>query len=220
MPEGDDIVRKPLVTLTILVVCAVGATPEVVPVGVFSRGNLFGWQPKTFQGHTDYRLVTVNGVRALKATSDAAASGLIKQIRVDLTHTPFLTWRWRVDNVLPGLDEHSKSGDDYPARVYIILSGGFFFWNTRSLNYVWSSSQPIASAWTNAYTSNVMMIAVESGSKKLGQWVTEKRNIRADFLRYFGRDVTTIDAAALMTDTDNSGQRAIAYYGDLYFTEH
>ncbi|MCB1815010.1 MAG: DUF3047 domain-containing protein, partial [Candidatus Competibacteraceae bacterium] len=131
---------------------------------------------------------------------------------------PYLNWSWKVANVLSGIDEHSKAGDDFAARVYLVVSGGALFWKTRSLVYVWSSNQPVNSAWENPFTGNARHIAVRSGAAEVGQWLSEKRNIREDFKRVFGEDIESIDAVAIMTDTDNSGQSATAWYGDIYFS--
>ena len=134
----------------------------------------------------------------------------------DSTRTPFLRWSWTVDHVLENVDERSKGGDDYPARVYVVVSGGAAFWRTRSVVYVWSSSQPVGSTWHNAYTSNARVIAIRSGQP--GAWQQERRDVRADFRRLFGDDIEALDAVAIMTDTDNSGQSARAWYGDISFS--
>ena len=120
--------------------------------------------------------------------------------------------------MLEGVDERGKAGDDYPARVYVVVSGGVAFWKTRSLVYVWSSGQPVGATWNNAYTSNARVMALRSGMRDAGRWVNEKRDIRADFKQLFGEEIDAIDAVALMTDTDNSGQSATAWYGDIVFT--
>jgi hypothetical protein len=135
-----------------------------------------------------------------------------------LNRTPWLNWSWRVDKVLDSVDERSKAGDDYPVRVYVVVSGGAAFWKTRSLVYVWSSNQPVGATWNNPYTSNARIMALRSATKDAGRWVNEKRNIRADFRQLFGEDISAIDAVALMTDADSSGQSATAWYGDIYFT--
>jgi hypothetical protein len=191
---------------------------EIVGIGRFSAGDLKDWQSKTFQGETQYRLVEQDGRRALFADSRGTASGRYREIRVDLNRTPWLNWSWRVDRVLSGVDERTKAGDDYPARVYVVVSGGAAFWQTRSLVYVWSSHQPVGATWSNAFTSNARVMALRSGTKDAGRWVSEKRDVRADFRQLFGEDIDRIDAVALMTDTDNSGQSAVAWYGDMYFT--
>lgn len=187
-------------------------------VGEFSAGDLSGWEKESFSGETEYTLVEKEGRRVLQAESRGTASGLYREIRVDLNRTPYLNWSWRVANVLEGVNERTKTGDDYPARVYVVVSGKVFFWRTRAVNYVWSGNQPVGSTWPNAYTSNARMMTVESGQEKVGQWVAEKRNVQADFKRLFGDEVDHIDAVAIMTDTDNSGQSATAWYGDIYFS--
>lgn len=210
---------KRFLVLIIFSVMLTFAAAATVRVGDFSSGDLSGWKEKSFAGETRYTRVEKDGRRVLQAQSQGTASGLYREIRVDLKRTPYLNWSWRIANVLEGVNERSKSGDDYPARVYVVLSGGILFWKTRSLNYVWSSNQPIGSHWPNAYTDHVQMMAVESGKAKIGQWIAEKRNLRADFQNLFGDDIDHIDAIAIMTDTDNSGQAATAWYGDIYFSE-
>lgn len=220
MFTADGIMRGYLPLLVILAVSSTThATQASVVIGAFSQGDLSTWEPQAFRGETDYRLVDIGDRKALKATSNRSASGLIKRVRIDLTRTPILAWSWRVEDALQAMDEQSKSGDDYAARIYVIVSGGLFFWRTRSLNYVWSRYQAVSSAWPNPYTANIVMVAVTSGTDSLGKWVTVKRDVRADFRRYFGEDINAIDGVALMTDTDNTSKRAIAYYGDIYF-EH
>ena len=117
-----------------------------------------------------------------------------------------LNWTWKIDNVLTGVDERTRAGDDYAARVYVVFSGGLAFWRTRAINYVWSINQPVGSSWPSAYADNVHMIAVQSGLKQAGQWVNEQRNIRIDYQHIFGEKTRKIDAVAIMNDTDNSGK--------------
>ena len=186
-------------------------------VGNFSGGDLDGWTTQSFQGTTRYRLVMQDSRQVLEANSKSAASGLVRELRVDLEKMPYLNWSWRVNDVLPGIDERTKAGDDYPARVYVIVSGGVAFWRTRTLIYVWSSRQPAGSIWENAFTANARVMALQSG--KASGWATERRDVRADFKACFNDDITFIDAVAIMTDTDNSKQEAIAWYGDIYFSK-
>lgn len=202
----------------LLVPLLVSAAESRVVIGAFAEGRLAGWEPERFAGETEYRLARVDGRRALRAESDAAASGLYREKAVDLTATPVLHWRWRVENTLGRLDERSKDGDDYPARIYVVFSGGIFFWRTRAINYVWSNHQPVGTTWENAFTGNARMIAVRSGPAQTGQWLQQSRDVRADYRRLFGEDVERADAVAIMTDTDNSGGRAVAYYGDIWFS--
>ncbi len=206
--------RIPVATL-----CLSGAVLAAgVTVGNFSQGDLSGWEEESFVGHTDYQLLSEANRTVLQAKTNASASGLFREIDIDLNKTPYLNWSWKVDNIYQGNDERSKQGDDYPARVYVVVSGGLFFWKTRAINYVWSSNQSVGSRWDNAYTGNAKMIAVQSGGDKIGQWVMEKRNLRQDFKRLFGKEIDRIDAVAIMSDSDNTKQRASAWYGDIFFS--
>lgn len=194
------------------------AENSVSAVPVLMNADLSAWESRSFLGQTRYRPVDVGGRTVLKAVSDSAASGMFRKIRIDLESTPILHWSWRVNNILGEINETSKEGDDYPARVYVVASHPVFFWKTTALSYVWSSAQPEGSAWPNAFTRNAYMIAVRSGTSGLQGWYSERRDVRKDFQRYFGQDVRYIDAVAVMTDTDNSGGRAVAYYGDIWFS--
>ncbi len=191
---------------------------EEVIVGAFSRGELEPWEEKRFEGLTRYRLVERDGATVLHAVGEGSASGLYRKIEIDLTRTPYLNWSWKVIEAPRGNDERSRAGDDYGARVYIVVSGGLAFWNTIALNYVWSANQGAGAHWPNAYTANAHMVAVRGAETPTGQWRHEKRNVREDLKRYFGRDITRIDAVALMSDGDNTGQRVEALYGDIRFT--
>lgn len=209
--------RLPLM-VPMLLALAASAKADTLPVALFSAGDLSGWESHSFRGETRYKIVRRDGTRVLKAESNASASGLVKRLRVDLRRTPYLNWRWKVDDVLDGVDEQAKSGDDFAARIYLIVSGGWLFWNTSAIDYVWANQQPVGSAWPNPFTDKAMMFAVRSGADQTGRWMWEKRDVREDFRRAFGREVEAIDAVALMTDTDNSGGHARAYYGDIFFS--
>ena len=208
------------ITMLFLAPASFGDGALRVMVSDFARDGLRDWSSKVFSGTTQYHITRLDGKVVLHAISDVAASGLYRELPIDLRKTPYMNWSWRVDSVLSGVNEHKKSGDDFPARVYVVVSGGFFFWRTRALNYVFSSNQPEGSSWENPYTSNVRLIAVQSGLQGSGKWTSFKRNVREDFRREFGDDIETLDAVAIMSDTDNSGQRASTYYGNIYFTDH
>jgi hypothetical protein len=185
----------------------------------FSRGDLNGWQHKSFVGETHYTLENSHGQLALRADSNAAASGRYREVSVDLNKTPILNWTWKIKDLLTGNNERTRAGDDYPARVYVIFSGGVLFWRTRAINYVWSNHQPVGSRWSNAFTDQAHMIAIESGPERIGQWISERRDVRADYRQAFGEEPGRVDAVAIMTDTDNTGATATAWYGDIWFTK-
>jgi len=196
-------------------------TSEELIIGSFSSGSLKHWEAKEFKGQTKYQLVDLAGTRVLKAESADNASGLFKKQRIDLQKTPIMNWRWRIENRLGTINEQTKSGDDYAARVYVVVSGGLAFWRTRAINYVWASTSPKDKIWPNAFAGDhAMMIALRTSSDQTGTWYTEKRNILADLKQHFGEDITYIDAVAIMTDTDNTHGTVTAYFGDVYFTKN
>ena len=201
--------------LALLAPVALAAATAEVPLLV--DGSLAGWEARTFNGETRYGSIVEDGHGAVRADAEASGSGLFRTIRIDLKQTPVLAWRWRVAGTLGDIDETQRSGDDYAARVYVVASHPLFFWRTRAISYVWASRQPTGGEWPNAYTAQAKMVALRSGDAEAGRWVMERRDVRADFVRLFGEDVGSIDAVAIMTDTDDTGTRATAWYADLRF---
>lgn len=187
------------------------ATPSFASPLEFAPRDILAWQRESFQGETAYEM---DG-DALRARCSDSASGHFLKREIDLRLTPIIEWSWRVDTVFDGpVDERSKAGDDFPARLYVVRDGGVAIWRTRAINYVWASVAPAGSSWPNPFASQAHMVALRSGVPAApGEWVTERRNIRDDFRRYHGRDVETIDAVAIMTDCDNRGAAAEAWYG-------
>jgi len=202
----------PVLLLAFVISAAAGSRSFVIDD--FEQGLNPTWTVRVFKGETVYRIVSDDGNQVLQADSRAAASGLVKKVDLDPREFPILTWRWKVSGDIPQGDERTKGGDDYAARVYVIFSHWFFL-KTRTLNYIWANRLPQGELLANAYTGNAMMIAVQSGSEKAGQWLTERRNIVADYRRAFGEDPPRIGAIAVMTDTDNTGAAVMAWYDDL-----
>jgi len=210
--------KKHLCWIAICLPMTTWASNERIDIARFSHGDLKGWQTKVFSGETRYSLEREEGRMVLRADSRQAASGLYSEVSIDLNKTPLLNWTWKIDDILTGNDERSKAGDDYPARVYVVFSDGVMFWRTRAINYVWSNRQPIDSNWFSAYTNNAGMIAIQSGSGHVGRWMEESRDVRADYRRLFGEEPGRVDAVAIMTDTDDTGAAATAWYGDIWFS--
>lgn len=191
-----------------------------LPLGEFSAKRLDGWEHKSFKGETRYRLQTLDGMMVLKADSHASGSGLFKEQRIDLERTPYLNWSWRIAGRLKGLNEQSKVGDDYAARIYVVVKGGLAFWQTKAINYVWAGNSAKDTVWPNAFAGDhAMMLALRGPEAPLDVWFGEKRNVLADLKKLFGEDIRHIDAVALMTDTDNSNGQVSAYYGDIWFSK-
>jgi len=200
----------------LLPIAGAAADPPTLVVDAFEGGLGPQWQAKSFKGQTDYRVVSDNGNQVLMAVSRGTASGLVRKIDLDPQVYPILTWRWKVAGTIPQGDERSKAGDDYAARVYVIFPH-WFFAKTRTLNYIWANRLPAGEFLDNAYTGNAVMIAVRSGPGQAGQWVSERRDIVADFRRAFGEDPPRVGAIAVMTDTDNTGAAATGWFDDLAF---
>ena len=190
------------------------AAAAAIAIDDFEHGLAAAWTVKSFKGETVYRVVAENGNHVLQAESRGTASGLVYHVDVDPHDYPLLTWRWKVAGTIPAGDERSKAGDDYAARVYVIFPH-WFFPKTRTLNYIWANHLPKGELLPNAYTANAMMIAVQSGPQLAGRWLAERRDIVADYRRAFGEDPPRLGAVAVMTDTDNTGALATAWYDDL-----
>ncbi|WP_286255735.1 DUF3047 domain-containing protein [Marinobacter shengliensis] len=196
-----------------------------------------GWEPLEFpriDRHTRYELVTDDGVQVVKATADNSASGLIARLSLEPGESLILRWQWKVSNVFDRGDARKKSGDDYPARIYVAFEfqpdkAGFFERAKRktvevmfgeslpgnALNYIWANRLPEQSIVANAFTDQTMMVAVNSGPEQTGEWVTVERDIVADYREAFGENPPRIVGVAIMSDADNTGERATAWYRDL-----
>jgi hypothetical protein len=232
--------------LLILAVWSVGHadSPPILEVGKFSaaaEGNALpdGWKPLTFkkvEKHTTYSLVKDGEFTVVKAVSEASASGLTREIKINLKEYPIVQWRWKIANVLKKGDVAKKEGDDYPARLYITFeydaSKVSFFKKAQyeavrllygqypplgAINYIWESKAPKGTVVPNPFTDQAKMIVVESGADRLNQWASEERNVYEDYKKAFGEEPPMISGVAIMTDTDNTGESATAYYGDIVF---
>ena len=210
-------VRLALAAAALLAALPLRAEPLVL--GRFSAGDTEGWQVRDFEGETRYRIVEAGGTRVLEAESDSAASSFYLEREIDLAARPVLEWRWRIEAPLRVPDERVRAGDDFAARVYVVAPGEGLFALPIAISYVWSGSAPVGADWPNPFTSKVRMVAVESGSARAGAWRSYRRNVREDFLRLFGREVGELEGVAVMTDADNSRQRARAWYGDIVLRE-
>ncbi|WP_370211102.1 DUF3047 domain-containing protein [Alloalcanivorax venustensis] len=168
------------------------------------------WRHVAFEGETRYRLTDAG---CWRARAEASASGLVREQAVNLARTPWLNWRWRAAETpaWPAADERSKQGDDFLARVYVIKEG-WVPWRTRAINYVWSRSHPPGSHWPNPYAGQAEMVVVQGPDGAAGPWRGFSRDVAADFKRFHDMEVDSVDAVAIMTDTDNTGAVAEACY--------
>lgn len=193
-------------------------TERSITLDDYQDGLAKEWQEKEFKGHTHYEASRKDGQPCIAAVSKAAASGLFYEIDFAPETMPILSWQWQIDDVVSKGDATRKSGDDYAARVYVVFPSPFF-WRTKALNYIWDNKLPKETFIANAYTKNAMMIVVESGPHNKGKWVSETRDIEKDYLKAFGEPPPKVGAIAIMTDTDDTGETARAWYGPIRIGE-
>ncbi|MDC2984143.1 DUF3047 domain-containing protein [Candidatus Pelagibacter sp.] len=167
---------------------------------------------------TEYSVGSNKNGNYLKAIADNAASGLGKEIKIDLNKTPFINITWKIEKDIPGIDETAKKGHDFAARVFVIKKTGATALSNRAVNYVFSSNQDIGSNSPSPYTKKSVDNVLATTKKNLNEWVTVKANVKEDFKKFHNLDVNELDGIAIMSDTDNSKKKSITYYQNIYFS--
>ena len=187
----------------------------------FTEDELSNLEVRKVRGADNKTIYTVgsneNG-NFLKAVANNAASGLGKEIRINLNKTPFINITWKVEKDLSGINEISKKGHDFAARVFAVKKTGATPLSNRAINYVFSSNNLIGFSSPSPYTKKSIDNVLASTKNNLNEWVTVKANVKEDFKRFHGLDVNELDGLAIMSDTDNSKMKAIAYYQNIYFS--
>ena len=206
--------KGPLTILLLLCAVAYALADESLLIADFEQGLGPEWRVNIFKGETDYKVVADGSTSVLRAESIGAASALVYQGEFLLDDYPVISWRWKIDGTVEGGDAAQKQTDDYAARIYIVFPH-WFHPKTKSLNYIWANKLAQGSVVPSSFTSNSMMIAVASGSDKVGTWQTVRRNLADDFRQVFGTDPPDKFQIAIMTDTDNTGGKARAWYDDI-----
>ena len=180
-------------------------------------------EKKTLKVHkikkeTTYTLGSNENGNYLKAEAEGKASGLGKDVKINLLKTPFINITWKIEQDLNGINEQSKKGHDYAARVFVIKKTGVTALSNRAINYVFSSNNPIGNHWRSPFTKKSIDYVLSTTQNNLNEWVTVKANVRKHFKKFYDIDVNEIEGVAIMTDTDNSKLSAIAYYQNIYFS--
>ena len=153
-----------------------------------------------------------------KAVADNSASGLGKEVKINLNKTPFINITWKIEKDLSGIKENTKKGHDFAARVFAVKKTGKTILSNRAINYVFSSNNEIGFYSSSPYTKKSIDNVLASTTKNLNEWVTVKSNVKEDFKRFHDLDVNELDGLAIMSDTDNSKMKAVAYYQNIYFS--
>ena len=167
---------------------------------------------------TNYSVGSNENGNFLKADAENAASGLGKEVKIDLNLTPFINITWKVEKDLKGIKEKTKKGHDFAARVFVIKKTGATPLSNRAVNYVFSSNNNIGENWRSPYTKKSIDNVLSTTKENLNEWVTVKANVKEDFKKFHDLDVNELNGVAIMTDTDNSKLKAISYYQNIYFS--
>ena len=199
---------------------SIGYTNEV-KVFDFTEEELAGLEVRKVRGADNETVYTVssneNG-NFLKAVADNAASGLGKEIKIDLIKTPFINITWKIEQDLLGIKENTKKGHDYAARVFAVKKTGATPLSNRAINYVFSSNNNVGMNWPSPYTKKSIDNVLATTKDNLNEWVTVKANVKEDFKKFHDLDVNELDGLALMVDTDNSKMKAVTYYQNIFFS--
>ena len=194
---------------------------EKIKVFEFTEKELSELKVRKVRGADNKTLYTLgsneNG-NFLKAVADNAASGLGKEIKINLKKTPILNITWKIEKDLSGIKEDTKKGHDFAARVFAIKKTGATPLSNRAINYVFSSNDDVGLNWPSPYTKKSIDKVLSTTKESLNQWVTVKANVKEDFKKFHNLDVNELDGLAIMSDTDNSKKKSIAYYQNIFFS--
>ena len=199
------------------------ANAEVRNIFEFTKSELSKLEVRKVRGannKTFYSVGSNENGNFLKAVADNAASGLGKEVKIDLNKTPFINITWKIEKDLPGINENTKKGHDFAARVFVIKKTGATPLSNRAINYVYSSNSKIGFNSPSPYTKKSIDNVLATTTEHLNKWITVKANVKEDFKRFHDLDVNELDGLAIMVDTDNSKMKAISYFQNIYFSSN
>ena len=212
-------IKNFLVILFVSFIFSNAVNAEKVTVFDFTEGEFKTLKVgKKYKGETTWTLGSNQNGNFIKAEAEGKGSGLGKEVLIDLLKTPFINITWKVEKDLSGIVENSKKGHDYAARVFVIKKTGSTALSNRAVNYVFSSNNEVGKNWPSPYTKKSIDYVLSSTKENMNTWVTVKANVKKDFKRLLGIDISDTSGVAIMTDTDNSKLKAISYYQNIYFS--
>jgi hypothetical protein len=209
---------KVFIILFCFLMFSLSIASEKVQVFEFTKEEFDTLQVKKVKGETSWTLGLNEKGNFLKSEAEGKGSGLGKELKIDLLKTPYINITWMVEKDLSGIIENSKKGHDYAARVFVVKKTGSTVLSNRVINYVFSSNNKIGENWPSPYTKKSIDYVLSTTIDNLNNWVTVKANVRDHFKKLHNIDVEEISGVAIMTDTDNSNLKAIAYYQNIYFS--
>ena len=189
-----------------------------IEVFSFTEEELKTLKVKKIKKFTEYQIGSNANGNYLRAKAEGQASWLGKEIKINLDKTPFINITWKVENNLNGINEKSKKGHDFAARVFVVKKTGITALSNRAINYVFSSNEDIGENWRSPYTKNSIDYVLSTTKINDNEWITVKSNVKNDFKNLHNLDVNEIDGVAILTDTDNSKMKAVSYYQNIYFS--
>jgi len=194
---------------------------DKINVFEFTEAELLDLQVRKVRGadnKTEYSVGSNDNGNYLKAVADNAASGLGKEVKIDLNKTPFINITWKIEKDLSGILENTKKGHDFAARVFVIKKTGATPLSNRAINYVFSSNSDVGFNSPSPYTKKSIDNVLATTKENFNEWVTVKANVKKDFKKFHNLDVNELDGLAIMSDTDNSKMKSISYYQNIYFS--
>jgi hypothetical protein len=194
------------------------ALTEKINVFNFTQDEFETLKVKKVKGKTTWNLGSNEKGNFIKAVAEGTGSGLGKEIQIDISKNPFINITWKVEKNLSGINENSKKGHDFAARVFVIKKTGSTALSNRAISYVFSSNNNVDDNWPSPYTKKSIDYVLSTTKEYLNTWVTVKANVKEDFKKLHGLDIKNISGVAIMTDTDNSKLKAISYYQNIYFS--
>ena len=216
------LIMKIITRLLITIFILSGSTyADVVKVFEFTESELLELKVRKIRGadnKTEYTVGSNNKGNYLKAVADNAASGLGKEIKINLNKTPFINITWKIEKDLKGIKENTKKGHDFAARVFVIKKTGATVLSNRAINYVFSSNNEVGFNSPSPYTKKSIDNVLATTKGNLDKWITVKSNVKDDFKKFHDLDVNQLDGLAIMVDTDNSKMKAISYFQNIYFS--
>jgi hypothetical protein len=188
------------------------------PVG--TNGIPDGWKGGDW-GSPKYlfQIVEQDGQRVLHLRSDGDSSTISRDIkgRVNLKQTPIVEWRWKVTKLPRGGDARRADTDDEAGQVYVTWPRFPESVRSRVVGYIWDSTAPVGATFKSEKTGTVRYVVVQSGSARLGQWITERRNVAEDFRKLWGAEPDNPGAIAISIDSDDTRSSAEAFVGTVSF---
>ena len=215
-----SVFKKFIKIIVIYFLLVTSVTAEELMVFNFTEEELNSLDVRKVRGadaKTVYSIGNNEKGNYLKAVAENAASGVGKEIKINLDKTPFINITWKIEKDLKGIKENTKKGHDFAARVFVIKKTGATPLSNRAINYVFSSNSNVGETWPSPYTKKSIDRVLASTKSNLNEWVTVKANVKEDFKKFHDLEVKELSGIAIMVDTDNSKLTAVSYYQNIFF---